>query len=173
MDERYIDALVAGREMDALVIKFVFALPLQLGSALIPNFSTDWASAGKVIDRVEELVARFQTADGFVRLDCGHFADHGECVDECDSNDAELDSQPYSFHLHLGLLGENDITPKHWKGEEYFCARGSTGPEAISRAVLKAFDPDFVRERPETHEKVLPIIQQRLNDYTARELRED
>lgn len=173
MNESAIDNMPAGREMDSLVIKLVFDFHLQPGSALISHYSTEWESAGVIIDKAEELVARFQTADGFVRLDCGHFADHGECVAECDSSDAELDAQPYSFHLHLGFLGENDITPKRWEGEEYFCARGSTGPEAICRSVLKAFDPDFVRERKETQEKVLPIIRERLNDYTVRKLRED
>lgn len=164
VNESKIDNLVAGRPMDGLVARLVFGWQDSLFSNMswqlvplggdvekvgnCPRYSTEWEYASHVLDGLEELVTRFSTGDGFTHLTCGHFADHGECVTEKDSelaDEPELDPEPWSAHIHVGLIGENDKTPQHWKHEEWFCARGATGPEAICKSAIKAFDPEFVR----------------------------
>ena len=104
-------------------------------------FSTDTTAAWKVVDRFVPWVCRFKSADGFIHLSCGHWADHGQCVDYAwtrEEEGLEDDPQPWSFHIHLGLLGENSGCPVHWKHQDRFCARAPTAALAICRAALKA-----------------------------------
>lgn len=146
LTESNIDWMVAGKSLDNLVNMLVF-------NGLFPlTFSTDWECAGFLMEKLETLATRFKTADGFTHLDCAHFADHGACVENrWGDEQSELDFEPWSFHIHLGIVGEGSGCPEHWgSGEEFFCARGATGPEAISRAAIKAFTPYLERTSDET-----------------------
>lgn len=65
-------------------------------------FSTDLTAAWKVVDRFVPWVCRFKSADGFIHLSCGHWADHGRCVDYAwtqEEEGLEDDPQPWSFHI--------------------------------------------------------------------------
>lgn len=104
-------------------------------------FSTAISAAWRLVERLEPLVSRFQSADGFVHLASGHWADHGDCLgpeSTVQDEEADLDPQPWSFHIHLGLLSANPDVPAHWTHSERFCARASTAPLAICLAALKS-----------------------------------
>ena len=108
-------------------------------------FATNMYFAGKILRRLEQLVARFQTADGSFNLACGHFMDGGKCVVGPDLTDAEcefaLDPRPWYFHIHIGLLGESYEYPKKWgRGEVNFCIRAETPELAICRGALYAWE---------------------------------
>ena len=108
-------------------------------------FSTAISAAWRVVERLEPLVARFQTADGFVHLASGHWADHGDCLPPettAQDEEAEIDPQPWSFHIHLGLLSDSPDIPTHWTHSRHFCAKASTAPLAICLAALTASRPD-------------------------------
>ncbi len=101
-------------------------------------FSTDLRAAWEVVEKLEPLVCRFETADGFIHLECGHWADHGECAQSEYADTEGEDPAPWSFHIHLGMLGQGGDYPRHWTHGAKYCARGATAPLAICRAALKA-----------------------------------
>jgi hypothetical protein len=104
-------------------------------------FSTDLTAAWKVVSLFEPWVCRFQSADGFIHLTCGHWADHGNCIEHKWTEEEEKlegDPEAWSFHIHLGLLAKGGEGPPHWKHRDQFCAFGPTASLAICRAVLKA-----------------------------------
>jgi len=107
-------------------------------------FSTSISAAWRLVEKLEPLVSRFQSADGFVHLASGHWADHGDCL-TCETpvedEQADLDPLPWSFHIHLGLLSTNPDIPAHWAHSQHFCARASTAPLAICLAALNASPP--------------------------------
>jgi hypothetical protein len=91
--------------------------PLRSGSDLM--------AAWKIVSRFEPCVCRFQSADGFIHLTCGHWADHGNCIEHRWTEEEEKledDPEAWSFHIHLGLLAEGDESPAHWKHGDRFCA---------------------------------------------------
>ena len=107
-------------------------------------FSTAISAAWRLVEKLERLVSRFQTADGLVHLACGHWADHGDCLARDTSladEEAEIDPQPWSFHIHLGLLAAGPDIPTHWTHLQHFCARASTAPLAICLAALHSCSP--------------------------------
>ena len=107
-------------------------------------FSTAISAAWRLVEKLERLVSRFQTADGLVHLACGHWADHGDCLARDTSladEEAEIDPQPWSFHIHLGLLAAGPDIPAHWTHGQHFCARASTAPLAICLAALHSCSP--------------------------------
>jgi hypothetical protein len=104
-------------------------------------FSTDLKTAWRIVNLFEPWVCRFQSADGFIHLTCGHWASHGDCIGHTWTEEEERmedDPRPWSFHIHLGLLGERGGGPPHWKHQDRFCALGPTAALAICRAGLKA-----------------------------------
>ena len=99
--------------------------------------------------RREYLVPRFDTADGYIRLLCGHWGSHDDCVDDQriytdEEEDQLLDPRPWSYHIHLGLIGMDarPLMPEWWGTGDttwQYCAMGATPQEAICRAILKAY----------------------------------
>jgi len=72
-------------------------------------FSTDLMAAWKVVSQFEPWVCRFQSADGFIHLTCGHWADHGNCIEHRwteEEEKLEADPEAWSLHIHLGLLAK-------------------------------------------------------------------
>ena len=108
-------------------------------------FSTAISAAWRLVEKLEPLVSRIQTADGFVHLASGHWADHGDCL-PCETTDhvdgTDIDPRPWSFHVHLGLLSESPDIPAHWTHSQRFCARASTAPLAICLAALHSSRPE-------------------------------
>ncbi len=107
-------------------------------------FSTAISAAWRIVERLEPLVSRYQTADGFVHLASAHWADHGDCLSRdttAQDEEADIDPQPWSFHIHLGLLSDSPDIPTHWTHSRHFCARASTAPLAICLAALNASRP--------------------------------
>lgn len=105
--------------------------------------SSDIAAAWTVVEKIAPLVGDFNYADGYFHLTYADSADHGDNKRGCDPHVGETeldedDGRQWSCHLHLGLVCENNDTPKHWKHGELFCATGRTAPLAICRAALKA-----------------------------------
>lgn len=106
-------------------------------------FSTRMSAAWSVVERLERLVSRFETGDGFLHLSVGHWADHGDCVGdptESPEEDVAEDPRPWSCHIHLGDLAAHDDVPPHWEHGQRYCASARTAPLAICRAALRAFD---------------------------------
>jgi hypothetical protein len=66
-------------------------------------FSTDLRAAWEVVEKLEPLVCRFETADGFIHLECGHWADHGECAQSAYADPEGEDPAPWSFHMGASL----------------------------------------------------------------------
>lgn len=150
----------AGPEMDRLIIEKVMQEPykddnvgiyapcvLVLRDGLYVKFSpsTNDRDATEVMKKVAPIVGDFKSGDGFVHLLYGDSAGHslGEGCDpkrtiESDEDD-DIDREPWSFHLHVGLIGAGGGCPEHWNHGDRFCARGRTAAEAICRAVLLAW----------------------------------
>ena len=98
--------------------------------------------AWEVVERMARLAGTFQLGDGYVHLTFAESAGHGHGMPRCNPNpvgyeDAEIDL-PWSFHVHLGLLGKSDEYPAHWTHGSRFCARAATAPHAICLAALAA-----------------------------------
>ncbi len=105
-------------------------------------FSTRMSAAWSVVERLEPLVSRFETGDGFLHLSVGHWADHGDCAGNSeDSAEEDLgqDPRPWSFHIHLGVLAAGDDLPSHWEHGQRYCASARSAPLAICLAALRAF----------------------------------
>jgi hypothetical protein len=105
-------------------------------------FSTRMSAAWSVVERLEPLVSRFETGDGFLHLSVGHWADHDDCTGEpgdSPEEDPAEDPRPLSFHIHLGFLAADDDFPTHWAHGQRYCASAATAPLAICRAALRAF----------------------------------
>lgn len=141
LTEAEIDAMVPGYAMNCAVAE-AWGLKLRGDEEWFP--STRLEDALGIIEFLEPRVAEFKSADGWLHLDIAHWADHGACIqDEYTDEESELalDPRPYSFHIHLGLIGENSGCPKHWEDEVWFCAKESTPALAICRAFLRAMTP--------------------------------
>lgn len=137
--------LAVGPELDKEVGRVVFGLD---DGIWYDRYSTDIAAAWVVVAQLEPLVCTFKAADGFIWIGRGDFASHdvgGEChLDkEPDDRDDDLpdDPEPYSAHIHLGLLGADVAYPTGWDHGQRYCSRGATAPEAICRAALRALAP--------------------------------
>jgi len=99
------------------------------------------------MDRIALLAGNFKYGDGFTHLTYADSADHKQNA-ACkvgDSNvpdDVDNDPTPWSYHIHVGIIGKAEKGfkyPKSWDHGKTFCARGATGPMAVCLAALKAF----------------------------------
>ncbi len=114
-------------------------------------FSSQIAAAWRIVQKLEAIACRFETADGFIHLSCGHWADHGDCIERTTTAEEEKqaeDPSPWSFHIHLGMLAANDECPPHWRHGQRFCASARTAPLAICLAVLESLPERTGMRRP-------------------------
>jgi len=139
------------RNLDKLIAEKIF----HYEHDDIPSFSEDLELAWEVVSKLTPLVGDFQYGDGFFWLGYGESANHSLLDDpeECNFADTQIivevdpiedkDLTRWSAHFHIGLLGENDKTPKHWDHGSCYCAKGKTASEAICLAALRACVPEL------------------------------
>jgi hypothetical protein len=108
-----------------------------------PDYSTNIAYAFEIVEKLARLAGSFRLGDGFVHLTYAESADHTVGSNDgpgpmCNPGDDHDDAWPWSFHIHVGLMGSSGEYPPHWDHGSRFCARGKTASQAICIAALKA-----------------------------------
>jgi hypothetical protein len=146
-----LDLLIAKRVMGdrykrtAVIGGFCMVEPPLLRGLVRFQPSTDDALAIVVFGRIARWTGEFQFGDGYAHIMYADGAGHGS-FKNCDPPypvkrqklDDDQDHGCWSCHFHVGILGENDESPRHWVHGDRFCARGGTLALAICRAALKA-----------------------------------
>jgi hypothetical protein len=122
-----------------------------IGSVYDFTPSADFHDAWALVRKIEPLITRFNTADGYVFLQSAHFGSHGLCIERKqywtdEEDNSELDPRPWSFHIHMGLIGEEarPLVPAWWgtvEGTWSYCEFGATEQECICKTLIAAYTP--------------------------------